>query len=191
MVAQFHDWLTIHEYADAIFKLGVWYNSAPVVVELTGGLGRAVVERLKTDLCYWNIYRQAAHGEDARWNQDSRFGVDTTAYNKASMIALLQELIKKERFICRCSDTLTELSAYAQERTDAGLVKYRGASGSRDDRVMSLAIGVCTIITGNLYNAAADLAQAEDQRPKNENDELWAKLRKDLHLREDPDAWLD
>jgi hypothetical protein len=152
MVAQYHGWLGLFDYADAIFKLAVAYNCGLVVIELTGGLGRGVLERLKGSkagdgLCYWNIFRDTQKGEFVQFRQDERFGLDTTPYSKPSMIGALQQLIKDHGLRVKCRDTISELVAFAQEMTDMGNPRYRGAGGTHDDRVMSLVLAAYVAMT--------------------------------------------
>jgi hypothetical protein len=165
MVAQLHGWMGLYDYADGVFKLAVWYNSALAVVELTGGLGRGVIERLKggksgEGLCYWNIFRDVQKGEYAQYSQDMRFGLDTSAQSKPSMIGALQQLIKDGNFSTPCRDTIGELVAYAQETTDMGNTRFRGAGGTHDDRVMSLVLGAYVAISFPVYDFGADVVEA-------------------------------
>ena len=146
MVAQYHGWLTTLDYADEIHKLAIHYNSALVVIELTGGYGRSVLERLGpgrdgSGLCYWNVFRDIVKAERAEFGLEARFGVETTQYSKAGMVGTLQHYVKHGQIIVKCRDTLNELLAYEQDKTDGGTVRFRGAYGSHDDRVMSLVIG--------------------------------------------------
>lgn len=146
MVAQWHGWIPVTEYADEVFKLACWYNSALTVVELTG-IGRAVMERLKKELFYWNLFREPTHAEYANPYQGARMGIDTSMYNKAAMVAILQQVIQDRRIAIPCTETMTELNAFEQERTELGNARFRGAGGSHDDRVMSLVIGVSTAVS--------------------------------------------
>ncbi len=142
-VAQFHGWAGIHDYAEECKKLGLWYNSALLIVELTGGLGRAVVEHLKRHLFYSNIFRDTSQPEQFEPGLSSRLGVDTNAGTKPAMVAVSQQLLKERRLDIPCADTIRELTAFEQERTESGLnVRYRGAAGSHDDRTMSLIIAI-------------------------------------------------
>jgi len=161
LVAQYHEWTPVHEYSDEVFKLSIWYNSALLVVELTGGLGRAVVERLIKDLAYWNLFRDVRKGEYAEFGQDPRFGIETSPQTKPSMIGVLQQVIKDDRLDCPCSATIGELVAYEQTKTEFGNSRYSGASGSHDDRVMSLVIGVSVAITHAVYDPASALEEAD------------------------------
>jgi hypothetical protein len=183
-VAQYHGWLGIHEYTDEVFKLAVWYNSALVVVELTGGFGRAVVERLKKTLFYWNIFRDTSKGEYADFFQDGRFGIDTSAHNKPSMIAVLQQVIKDERLVVYCLETIKELVAYEQERTDLGNPRYRGAGGTHDDRVMALVVGIAVAVSHALYDVTEELKQHDAAAKAEPYTEEWQEIHKEMKAKE-------
>lgn len=180
LVAQLHGWLDQFDYADEIFKLATWYNEGLVVVELTGGLGRGVVLRLKKDLFYWNIFRDTGKPEYAEGTMDPRFGIDTTTYSKPTMIAALQQVIRKYTLNIPCSETIAELVAYEQERSESGkTVIYKGSGGMHDDRVMSLAIGVYTVLSYPVYeqDQVVKIAVAEKRAEMNSD---WAGIHKEL-----------
>jgi hypothetical protein len=152
LVAQWHGWITPYDYADEVFKVAVWYNSAVVVIELTGGLGVAVVQRLRNDHGYWNIYRETQDLTAIEPELDSRMGVDTNISTKPFMISALQQFIKTKTLQIYDKATISELVAFEQKINSRGgarleHVKYQGAGGSKDDRVMSLAIGCVTAIS--------------------------------------------
>lgn len=150
LVAQWHGWANPFDYATEVFKLALHYNSAKVVVELTGGFGNSVMLKLKKELHYWNLYRETNDPSVVNFNLDARVGVDTNAYTKPRMIAALQYFIKEDLINIPCEATLLEMSAFEQELTGSGgaalsTPRYRGTKGWHDDRVMSLAIGAWVI----------------------------------------------
>ena len=151
MVAQYHGWITPSDYADKLVPLAYWYNSALMVIELTGGLGRAVMLRVR-EKGYWNLYRERTDHAQIDMQLQGRMGVETSATSKPFMVAALQQFIKERRLQIPCEATLHELTAFEQLRVGAGGAvltspRYQGASGTRDDRVMSLAIGASTVIS--------------------------------------------
>lgn len=147
LVAQLHGWLNPLEYAAKIFLLGVYYNYGPIVVELTGGLGRAVMLKLK-ELGYWNIFSDPSRPEKIEVGEVDKLGVETQPTTKPAMVAALQHALKSKHLSIPCRETILELRAFEQIRTESGLTtRYQGASGSHDDRVMSLAIGCYVILT--------------------------------------------
>jgi len=157
LVAQYHGWINPLDYAVELFKLAVHYNSALVAIELTGGLGRSTMLKLKNEIGYWNIFRDSRPAEIADPGQDARFGVETNASTKPSMVAALQQAIKDGMIKIQCKDTIGELVAFEQEKTGSGGValltpRYRGAGGSHDDRVMSLVIAAYLTLTGQAYD---------------------------------------
>jgi hypothetical protein len=149
MVAQWHGWVTPYDYATEVFKLAVKYNGALAVIELTGGLGVAVMQRMKNDFFYWNLYREPADLAAAKFRLDARMGVDTSSTTKPFMVACLKQFIKEGRIAIYDDATIEELNAFEQVTMGAGGAmlekpKYMGAGGAKDDRVMSLAIG-CSV----------------------------------------------
>jgi phage terminase large subunit-like protein len=145
IVAQWHGWANPSNYADAIHPILAWYNGALTAVELTGGLGRAVVMRLKNDNHYWAMYRETIDPAMIELRPEERVGVETSATSKPFMVAALQKFLQDRMMLVPCADTITELNAFEQEiksRNNTALMnpRYRGAKNHPDDRVMSLAI---------------------------------------------------
>lgn len=140
-VAQFYGWLNPIEYGDELKKLGYWYNTALIIPEYTG-IGRALLLRLSKQLMYPNLFQDARQPEYVDFQDGPQFGVDTNIATKPLMVASLQEAINKGRLILHDEPTIRELLAFQQERTGQMIqTRYRGADGSRDDRVMALAFG--------------------------------------------------
>lgn len=184
LVAQWHGWLNPLAYADEVFKLCVWYNSALCVIELTGGLGRGVMLVLKDEYHYWNLYRERTDFTNAAFSLDPRFGVDTNAGSKPFMVAALQMLLCEDRILVPCEATIQELSAYEQETVSRdgkklASPKFQGAKGSADDRTMSLVIGaaVATSHTSLLYEVQHKETLSLDNKPL---PIFWKELYKEL-----------
>jgi hypothetical protein len=110
------------------------------------------MERLRRRLGYWNLFRDQRGPEEIGFaighNSVSihdpmsyRFGVSTDQNTKPKMIGNLQSMILAEQIGIPCKDTIAEMVGFTQERTKLGIVnRFRGAGGTKDDRVMSLAI---------------------------------------------------
>jgi hypothetical protein len=150
VVAQWHGRLNPFDYAVEVFKLAIHYNSALVVVELTGGFGHSVMLKLKNEFYYWNLYRDTNEPAVAQFNLDPRFGIDTNQSTKPRMIGALQFFIKNGHINIPCPAAIAELLAYEQTMEGKGGValaapKFQGGKGSHDDRVMALAIGTWVI----------------------------------------------
>lgn len=171
MVAQYHGWLTPYDYASEVMKLAVKYNGALTVVELTGGLGLAVMQRLKNDFFYWNLYREPTNLANVRFKLDARLGVDTSATTKPFMVACLKQFIREGRLSLYDDATVEELNAFEQVTVGAGGAvlsqpKYMGAGGAKDDRVMSLAIACAVAISSpHLLFLAEHTQQTKPEGP--------------------------
>jgi hypothetical protein len=178
LVAQLHGWINPLEYAAEIYKLGVLYNYGCVAIELTGGLGRAVMLRLK-EMGYWNIFADLSQPEFTEAGESHRLGIDTNARTKPAMVGALQQAIKIGLLELKCENTVEELTSFEQERTDSGLtVRYRGAKGAHDDRVMSLAVGAYIVAAYpviDFYNVIPE----KHYKPTKE-DETWGDVWQDI-----------
>lgn len=171
LVAQLHGKITLLEYAEEVMKVAMWYNSALVAVELTGGYGTAVVMKLK-EHAYWNMYRPPQDKSAVDMHLDPKLGVDTSPQSKPFMVTCLQSLIKNRSLIVYDTATIGELVAFTQETTGKGGValqqpRYRGAGGSHDDRVMSLAIASGIAVSDPRILYQVTFKQGEE-KPKNE-----------------------
>ncbi len=195
LVAQWHGWVDPISYAYEIKKVGVWYNYACAVIELNG-VGRAVMFKLKNELFYWNLFTDPAAPEKIGDHEIARCGVDTNSATKPMMVGMLQEIIRTRRLTCLCPDTIRELSAYEQERTESGLTtRYRGA-GDHDDRVMSLvviafAVTVYPMVSymsgGREQAAKAAKATAAVTAKISEDDAYYrAKFKREAQRKKDP-----
>lgn len=169
MVAQYHGWLTPYEYATEVMKLAVKYNGALTVVELTGGLGLAVMQRLKNDFFYWNLYREPSNLANVKFRLDPKLGVDTSATTKPFMVACLKQFIREGRLSVYDEATIGEFTAFEQITVGAGGAvlsqpKYMGAGGAKDDRVMSLAIA-CSVTVSSPH-LVFQAEYAKENRPE-------------------------
>jgi hypothetical protein len=163
LVAQYWGWMNPYDYGEEVLKLANFYNEALVVVELTGGHGRGVVDRLKK-LFYWNIYRDQKV-DDVSGTVDPRLGIDTNQQTKPTMVAALQYLVRENLINVPCSDTIREMVAFEQEmETSTGgrallTPRYRGV-GEKDDRVMSLCIGAFIVVSRpDIYDFEGETAK--------------------------------
>lgn len=189
LVAQYYGWLNGFEYADEVFKLAVWYQSALVVVELTGGFGDTVVLRLK-QLGYWNIYREVGKRIYAEFAEDARFGIDTNQNTKPFMVASLQQFVRDRCIQIPCRDTIDEMLSFTQENTGKDGVRlvtprFEGAGGSRDDRVMSLVIAASIAVSTPVFDFQAN-ANVTAPAPTPE----WKKELDRIQVRKDPGDYM-
>jgi hypothetical protein len=170
-------------------QLAVWYNSALVVIELTGGYGEAVMLKMRQEYCYWNLFRDENNKAQAEHRMDSRFGVETNIRTKPFMIAALQQFINDRAIDIWCEATISEMVAFEQERTQSGLTtRYRGVGGSHDDRVMSLVIRASVALS----SAVLEFTQNEPEGLldiEGKYDPEWEKIHRDIRDTEKVDPF--
>lgn len=189
-VAKWHGWVNSLVYGPQLYKMALYYNNAPIVIERNGP-GDATVQELKKLGC-WLLFRDVAQAAQTRMTPSSAFGVQTNVRTKGIYVSALQNYIwHKERQIRRLHirdlDCLDELGSFGQELTQSGMsFRFRGASGTADDAVMSWAILCYAVDAFGLYNMGTEAAQeaalreAERETPLNDLERsFWKKLKHD------------
>jgi hypothetical protein len=190
LVAQYHGWINPDPYAEILFKLGLWYGCAPLVIERNGP-GDSVIYQLVNRLHCWFLLRDVQNVAMIRVGMNTLYGVDTNVATKGMMISLLQNVVKDNHSSRRCieiycKDTIQEFESYIQEVTESGQTyKFRGIGKAHDDRVMSAAVAIYAVKTfPDAYNVdlAAENARqrvvASRQSP--ETKQFWTDVRKEL-----------
>lgn len=127
------------EYADIIFRIGMWYNEAAVLVE-NNDLGPEVTSLLFNNE-YGNIlYTEngGASGKRIAINlRTAERGVRTTTATKAKGCAVLKLLVEQEQLILNDHDTIFELSNFIRVKNSYEADKDANAT---DDLVMTLVL---------------------------------------------------
>lgn len=187
-VAQYHGHIIPSAYGEELMKLGVWYNSAPVVVERSGP-GDATINKMR-ELGYWALYQDLNDPSATRIQFEQLYGVDTNQATKPMMVALLKSVIKdkatgRRTIILRCIDSIEEMENFIQEPSESGkTITFHAAGTMKDDRVMSAAIGVYVLKTnpGMVYdfNLAAKLKL---EKSVDNRDVVTQKFWKSVHKR--------
>ncbi len=157
-VAQFYGWVNPHVLGVKVKRLGVFYNTAKAVVEITGGLGQAHILALK-QLAYPAIFRNTRDPAHKGNEQDPRLGVDTNIKTKPMFIASCVQLMREGRLFIRDKETIFEMRSFIQKTTEAGNVKYEAAESAHDDRVTSALFPCFTTVhfPMGIYDAEVDL----------------------------------
>lgn len=137
-VAEYHWHLDPADYGTKLFWLGLYYNTAQIAVEWTGGYGVAVEGQLKR-LNYPNIYLWR-HRDQAAAIPTKKTGWQTTTESKAYLVSLFRTFVSHNRVTVRSLILLNEMYDFIQipygDRWD-----YRGGQGN-DDLVMAAGIGL-------------------------------------------------
>jgi hypothetical protein len=190
LVAQYHGWINPVPYAAHVFKLGLWYNQAPIVVERNGP-GDSVIYQLVNELHCWFVLQDIQNPAQVRIGMNALYGVDTNVTTKGMMISMLQNVIKdrasgRRSLECYCEETISELENYIQERSQSGnTFTFKGIGNAHDDRVMAAAVAVYAVKTfPTAYSAdrALELNRAKLKVHRTQhNTEFWRDVRKDLN----------
>lgn len=134
VVATWHGWKDAFSFAQVLYNLGYYYNTAEIVVE--NNL-EACVRKLQ-ELGYSYLYR----------NEQKKIGFNTNEKTRNYLIATLQMVIRENTGTIRDRETLDEFHDFVRdEKTN----KIAARHDCHDDRVMSLGIAWQAIRVNPFY----------------------------------------
>ncbi|MFJ7371674.1 terminase large subunit domain-containing protein, partial [Lysinibacillus sp. NPDC098008] len=109
--------IAVYEFAELIDVLGRWYNYAFLVVE-RNSYGLPVIERLRKELGYINMYKQKLF--DERGKRKLQLGWTTTQGNKAIFISDMKEQFEKSLVNIECKQLLQQMQLFIENSGKMG-----------------------------------------------------------------------
>ena len=122
------------QYAELVNDIGIYYNKALLVVEKASA-GHTVVDKLKNDYHYTNMYKYKEY--DARGRAMKKVGFITNPKTKPLMINDFVELFETNQIVINSKDLLSEMKMF--QFKDG---KMEATIGYHDDLVMSFAMAI-------------------------------------------------
>lgn len=132
MCALWHGHIDPDLFAEELYKLGMWYNEALIVVE-ENNHGLTVLNKLKDR--YWNLYRRTTH-DRLTDETKQQIGWYTSEPTKKLAINHLAAMIRERKLWVKSQKFIDECLTYVIE--DDG--KTNAMAGAHDDIVMASAI---------------------------------------------------
>lgn len=134
-------------FAEEIIKVAKYYNNAQVIIEVTGGIGRAV-QNTVIKLGYYNLYRRETGYDQFGQGISDRLGWETKGGRGDGGTKPLLLMDGRQHInnmgVIHDDDTISEFQDYI--RNDDGSSGAR--SGRRDDRVIALLLALRQINEG-------------------------------------------
>lgn len=159
-VAIYHGWTEPVALGKIAFALGLYYNTAEIVVERQSG-GISVLDCLRT-VGYPNIYKmQDFQYGDLR--ETEKIGWMTNVLTRPLMLGELKECVSNGFFILHDADTVAELSTFIRNKKTG---KMEAAGGCNDDRVITLAIGAYLRSVNPVSDYTSDLSYMDKLRSR-------------------------
>ena len=157
-VAKIRGWINPTPYAHMLYKLSLFYNNAPIVVERNGP-GHTVIYELWDECGCSFLYQPQQQIADVDIKDDRQYGLSTTGESKPPMLAMAQNMLldrKTKQSLLRTWDDqfLGELESYVQVTAASGRsILYEGEGGAHDDEVMAYALAAFVVKTDpNVYD---------------------------------------
>lgn len=134
----YHNKITIYEFAQVIYDLGIFYNYAFLTVE-SNSYGLAVVERLRKEKQYMNMYKMKTF--DERGKKKLKVGFMTSQKTKPIMISDFKEQFELNLINIECKVTLNQMQMFVETNGRTG--NKRGNSDlHHDDSIISCALAI-------------------------------------------------
>ena len=130
--------IAVYEFAELIDVLGRYYNYAFLVVE-RNSYGLPVIERLRKECGYENIYKQKMF--DERGKKKLQLGWTTTQSNKAIFISDFKEQFEKGLINIECKQLLQQMQLFVENSGKLGN-KRGNTEKNHDDLVIAAALSV-------------------------------------------------
>lgn len=143
----YHNKITIYEFAQVIYDLGIFYNYAFLTVE-SNSYGLAVIERLRKEKQYMNMYKMKTF--DERGKKKLKVGFLTSQKTKPIMISDFKEQFELGLINIECKTTLNQMQMFIETNGRTG--NKRGNSDAHhDDSVIASALAVQGMKAGKWY----------------------------------------
>lgn len=159
-----------NHYASIVQQIGIYYNTALVVVE-NNAVGSAVVNNLYLTLAYDNLYHQA--------KKEGQPGVKIGPQNRTVYLEALQNRLMNGNLIINSRRLVTELTTF---RFDPKKKRAEAQKGRHDDAIMAMCIALHTR-DAIMHEMPVGVKVAEETT--NINAEMFEEIRKEI-LRDAP-----
>lgn len=174
-VAEYYGKVDEDTLAVETMKSGRWYNNSPVIIEVTGGIGRAVQNQVMK-LGYYNLYRRETGYDQFGQAISDKLGWETKG-GRGDGGTKPMLLLDGKRYIfnmgkIRSIETIEEFQNYL--RNDDGSSGAR--QGCHDDRVMAYLLALRQINEGK----CCDIILPSSSFSRND----------EIRSREDAESWL-
>lgn len=133
----YHNKIAVYEYAEILNAIGRLYNYAFLCIE-RNSYGLPLIERLRKDYGYLNLYKQKMF--DERGKKKMQLGFMTTSATKSILISDFKEAFERGFINIECRETLQQMQIY-QENANGSMGNKRGENNF-DDLVISAALSV-------------------------------------------------
>lgn len=134
-----------YEFADLVRSIGIWYNTALLVVEKLSA-GHTVVDKLYDSANrYLRLYKYKEY--DAKGNVRKKPGFQTSAKSRPIIINRLVEMFETGQVCINSKALLDEMKAFQLD--DKG--KQQAVQGAKDDRVLAFAMALEGLVNGIWY----------------------------------------
>lgn len=174
LVASWHGTIDIFQFAWVLYYLGMYYNTACIAVERTGGWGSGVIANLiPTE--YPNLYVKREPNKVKSDLEGIDFGWSTDIKTRALVIAAVQEMVMRSDEEIPDRELLLEMQTMQVDKEG----KPRGIGKNKDDRVFAYGIALC-VRNEELYSTYETRATDKYRHLPQADRIEWARVDKEM-----------
>lgn len=185
LCASWHGTIDIFQFAWVLYYLGLWYNTACIAVERTGGWGSGVIANLiPTE--YPNLYVKRDPNKVRTESEGVDFGWSTDIKSRGLVIAAVQEMLMAADEEIPDRELLLEMQTMQVDKEG----KPRGIGKNKDDRVFAYGIALC-VRNEELY-ATYESKVTDKYRYLPQSDRIeWERVDREMEAFDAKEAGLD
>ena len=159
-VAEWHGHIDPRDFAEVLYLLGLFYNTALVIPESWPTAHGAVMTQRLVDLGYRNIYEMPGKKTDNTSAKRPRYGWHTNQTTRQVMLhSLAGDAVREFNLVIQSAQLVDEMRSFIFD--EAGRMDH--SSGTHDDRVIAAALAWYTTrqIADGLHYAKPKLRELE------------------------------
>ncbi|ABO48923.1 conserved hypothetical protein [Desulforamulus reducens MI-1] len=146
-IATFYDnKIPVYKFAQVVYDIGMYFNYGFLVVE-KNSFGQSVIEKLRTEFGYLNMYKMKQF--DERGRKRYKIGWVTTSVTKPKLISDYKEQFEMDLILLNDNETLEEMKIFTSyENGKTGNIR---GEGFHDDMVIASALAIQGMKSGKWY----------------------------------------
>ncbi|WP_003545412.1 terminase large subunit domain-containing protein [Desulfotomaculum nigrificans] len=137
--------IPVYRFAEIVNDLGHYFNYGFLVVE-KNSFGQSVIEKLRTEYGYLNMYKHKTF--DERGRKKLKIGWVTTSVSKPKLINDYKEQFELDLILLNDNETLEEMKIFTDYNGKTGNIR---GEGNHDDMVIASALAIQGLKCGKWY----------------------------------------
>jgi hypothetical protein len=137
--------IPVYKFAQVVYDIGMYWSYGFLVVE-KNSFGQSVIEKLRAEYGYLNMYKMKQF--DERGRKRYKIGWVTTSVTKPKLISDYKEQFEMDLILLNDNETLEEMKIFTDYNGKTGNIR---GEGFHDDMVIASALAIQGMKSGKWY----------------------------------------